>query len=239
MAEEFYDPADNQLGENAIIEAYKDYINTREFVCVAAKAALAKQQISCMLAGNIACPKDDQAILDFLYSFIEVYRNSEKLYHSAAIIFQQENVLDEATFDVLLWQRLQALSNIDSKKYAYDNRVNKDPESADFSFSLKEEAFFIIGIHPESSRAGRQFKYPTLVFNPHQQFEQLKETEKYQSLKKVVRKRDMLYSGSINPMLQDFGDASEVYQYSGLQYSKEWKCPLKITHARSANNSAS
>ncbi len=238
MAEEIYHPADDQSGNNSIIAAYKEYINNKEFVCVAAKAALAKQQISCMVAGNMACPKDDQAIVNFLYSFIEVYRNSNELYHSAAVIFQQANVLDEATFDVLLWQRLQALSNIDSKTYPYDNRVDQDPESADFSFSLKEESFFIIGIHPQSSRAVRQFKYPTLVFNPHQQFEQLKETEKYQSLKKVVRKRDMVYSGSINPMLQDFGDASEVYQYSGRQYSKEWKCPLKITHAKSANNSA-
>jgi FPC/CPF motif-containing protein YcgG len=92
-------------------------------------------------------------------------------------------------------------------------------------------------LHPNSSRTGRQFKYPALVFNPHKQFEQLKETHKYASLKKVVRKRDLSISGTVNPMLEDFGEASEVYQYSGRQYNQQWQCPLKIYHAKYANNS--
>jgi hypothetical protein len=41
-----------------------------------------------------------------------------------------------------------------------------------------------------------------------------------------VRKRDIAYSGSINPMLNDFGNASEVYQYSGKQYTSDWVCPF-------------
>lgn len=226
------------LNPNLIIEEYKEYINNKEFACVAAKAALARQQISCMVAGHMACPKDDSAILKFLYAFIDNYRNSDELYHSAVVIFEQSNIAGEEMFDALLWQRLQALSNLDARAYDYDKRVDADPASPKFSFSLKEESFFIIGLHPQSSRAVRQFKYPALVFNPHKQFEQLKETQKYQSLKKVVRKRDFGYSGSVNPMLEDFGEASEVYQYSGRQYDKQWQCPLKIYHAKPANNSA-
>ncbi len=105
-----------------------------------------------------------------------------------------------------------------------------NPSAPEFSFSLKEEAFFIIGLHPASSRPARQFKYPALVFNPHLQFEQLREANKYQSIKYAVRKRDIAYSGSINPMLTDFGEASEVYQYSGRKYDEQWQCPLKIKH---------
>lgn len=221
-----------------IIEKYKEFINKKEFVCVAAKAALAKEQISCVVASHIACPKDDIEILQFLYSFVDTYRSSKELYHSAAIIFEQPQIIDEVMFDEYLWQRLQALSNLDAKNYSYDKRVNNDPASPDFSFSLKEEAFFVIGLHPSSSRAVRQFNYPVIVFNPHAQFEQLRDTEKYQQIKKVARKRDLAFSGSVNPMLQDFGEASEVYQYSGRQYDKEWKCPLKITHAKFRNNSA-
>ncbi len=238
MEAEKCQPAEGQLRTHLIIEEYKEYISNKEFACVAAKAALARQQISCIVAGHMACPKDDHAILKFLYSFISTYRNSNGLYHSAAVIFDQPDMLSEEMFDVVLWQRLQALSNLDSQAYSYDNRVNADPASPNFSFSLKEEAFFIIGLHPASSRAIRRFKYPALVFNPHLQFEQLKKTEKYQSLKKVVRKRDFAYSGSVNPMLEDFGEASEVYQYSGRKYNEQWQCPLKINHARSGNNSA-
>ncbi|MBA3674464.1 MAG: YqcI/YcgG family protein, partial [Chitinophagaceae bacterium] len=98
--------------------------------------------------------------------------------------------------------------------------------------------FYIIGLHTASSRQARQFKYPTLVFNPHAQFEQLKETAKYDMMKNAVRKRDIAFSGSVNPMLQDFGESSEAYQYSGRKYDESWQCPLKITHAETKHNSS-
>ena len=219
--------------KDVLIAAYKEYIAAKEFPCVAAKAAFAKEQIQCMVATHMACPKDDHAILQFLYSFVDHYRQSDEMYHSAAIIFEQPTALTEEAFDDFLWQRLQSLSAMDAARFPYDGRVDGDPASPNFSYSLKEEAFFIIGLHPGSSRAARQFSYPTLVFNPHGQFEQLKETAKYQNLKNVVRKRDMAYSGSVNPMLEDFGAASEVYQYSGRRYDNQWQCPLKINHVNS------
>lgn len=223
-----------QPGEKEIIiKEYFEYVTAKEFPCVAAKAAVSKEQIHCIVAMHMACPKDDHAILQFLYSFVDHYRQSDEMYHSAAIIFQQPTVLTEEAFDDYLWQRLQSLSSIDAANFGYDARVNLDPASPNFSYSLKEEAFFVIGLHPGSSRAARRFRYPTLVFNPHMQFEQLKETAKYQHLKHVVRKRDVAYSGSVNPMLEDFGAASEVYQYSGRQYDKQWQCPLKINHVNS------
>jgi FPC/CPF motif-containing protein YcgG len=76
-----------------------------------------------------------------------------------------------------------------------------------------------------------------MVFNPHAQFEELRKTNRYEKMKNIVRQRDILYSGSVNPMLADFGEASEVYQYSGRQYDGQWSCPLKVTHAESKNNS--
>ena len=213
-----------------IESTYFAFLNTKAFPCIGAKTALAKQQAVCMVASHMACPKDDSAILQFLYRFVDDYRKSDQIFHSAAIIFEEPVSLTEKVFDELLWQRLQRLSNMDSEKYRYDNRVDPDPESGNFSFSLKEEAFFIIGLHPASSRASRQFSYPTLVFNPHQQFENLKQSNKYESMKATVRKRDIAYSGSVNPMLNDFGKSSEALQYSGRKYDQPWQCPLHINH---------
>lgn len=221
------------IGEenNKIIEQYKAYLDKKEFACIAAKAALARQQIKCLVADHIACPKDDNAILQFLYAFIDDYRGSKEMYHSAAIIFKSTDIYNEQMFDEFMWQRLQSLSNLDAANYGYDSRVAANPDAANFSFSLKEEAFYIVGLHPASSRLTRQFQYATLVFNPHAQFEQLRETAKYDNIKGAVRKRDVAYSGSVNPMLEDFGTASEVYQYSGRKYDESWQCPLKINHA--------
>ncbi len=214
-----------------IKQEYLSYLDKNDFVCVAAKAALAKQQIHCFVAGHIACPNDDGSILNFLYKFVDEYRSSNELYHSAAVIFQGPEFINAQMFETFMWHRLQALSDLDAVNYNYDNRVDQDTSSSNFSFSLKKESMFIIGLHPASSRPARSFKYPALVFNPHMQFEQLRGSGKYDKMKYAVRKRDIALSGSINPMLKDFGDASEVYQYSGRQYDKAWQCPLKINHA--------
>lgn len=225
--------------DKQIISDYKAYVDKKTFACIAAKAALAKQQIKCMLAGHLACPKDDEDILQFIYDFINDYRNSEDLYHSAAVIFKGPEKSNEALFDEFMWQRLQALSDKDATRFNYDSRVDKDPNGSNFSFSLGGEAFYIIGLHSGSSRLTRQFSYPTLVFNPHAQFEQLRQTQKYDNMKAAVRKRDVAYSGSVNPMLKDFGTGSEVFQYSGREYDASWECPLKINHAGVTNYSAS
>lgn len=223
---------------NEYINAYLSFLETKDFPCIAAKAAHEKQLIQCMVANNMACPKDDTAILQFLYDFIDAYRSSNEIYNSAAIIFTGPVINNEEMFDTLLWQRLQALEILDAENYTYDNRVEADPVSAKFSFSIKEEAFYVIGLHPASSRHARRFIHPTLVFNPHAQFEQLRASSKYEAMKNTVRKRDIAFSGSVNPMLQDFGESSEVFQYSGRNYDDKWKCPLKITHATKHNPSA-
>jgi hypothetical protein len=223
---------------SVITREYFDFIQKKDFPCVAAKTALTWKQISCLVVDHMACPKDDQAILDFLYGFVDTYRESDKLYHSAAIIFKGPENPTAAEFEEFFWQRLQAVSNLDARRYGYDPRVVSDPASPDFSFSLKEEAFFVIGLHPGSSRLARQFRYPTLVFNAHAQFEQIRAARRYDSLRDTIRRRDVAYSGSINPMLQDYGEASEVYQYTGRVYDQTWKCPFLSQHAAANRNSA-
>lgn len=223
-------------GSKQIIAEYLDHLKEKEFPCVAVKSALSMHQVHCMVADSMACPKDDHGIVQFLYDFIAGYRAVGTNYHSAAIIFRGPDIRSESMFDTLLWQRLQSIADIDAVHHKYDSRVDADPASATFSFSIGEEGFYIIGLHPQSSRRSRQFHYPALVFNPHAQFEQLRSTEQYERMKKTVRKRDKEYSGSVNPMLSDFGSSSEVWQYSGRKYGADWKCPLKINHAGTTNN---
>lgn len=205
---------------------------------MAAKAALAKGQVCCFVADHMACPEHDTGILQFLYDFVDNYRAATVPFHSAAVVFKEPQAPGEEAFEALLWQRLQALSDLDAARYPYDHRVSHDPASPEFSFSLKSEAFFIIGLHPGSCRLARQFAYPALVFNPHAEFEKLRTTQSYEKMKDIVRKKDSAYSGSVNPMLTDFGVASDVRQYSGRQYSDDWQCPLKMSHARPQRHTA-
>ena len=212
--------------EDGVFNEYYNFLSNKAFPCVAAKDAMAKGNIKLFVADNIGCPKDDKAILDFMYSFTAFYRKSIKGFYSAAIIFKQPEILNEEMFDALLWQRLAALRSLDALQYQHDSRVAANPTDSNFSFSMMEEAYFIVGLNPMSSRPARRFKYATLVFNPHAQFEAMKKDARYEKMKTIVRKRDVSFSGSVNPMLTDFGEASEVYQYSGKNYDSQWKCPL-------------
>jgi FPC/CPF motif-containing protein YcgG len=222
-----------------IIEEYLDFIRDKDFPCIAAKAAVTENQIRIFVADHLACAKDDNEILKFLYQFVDEYRTAEKMYHSAVIIFKEPEKFSEEMFSDLLWKRLQSISDLDALNYAWDSRVEKDVTSPAFSFSIKEEAFYVIGLHVNSSRKSRQFRYPSLVFNPHGQFEKLRAANKYSAMKEAVRKRDIKLSGSVNPMLADFGESSEVFQYSGLQYDSNWKCPFAAKHESPDHHSAS
>ncbi|MEP6713532.1 MAG: guanitoxin biosynthesis heme-dependent pre-guanitoxin N-hydroxylase GntA [Ferruginibacter sp.] len=215
---------------NIIIKSFHSFLTSNTFPCVAAKDAVAKDNILIMTASHLACPADDKAILDFIYTFTQAYRKAGKGFHSAAIIFKEPGNINEIMFDTFMWQRLKALREIDKKNYNHDSRVADDPASPAYSFSLMEEAFFIVALHPGNSRPARRFKYPTLVFNPHAQFEEMKKSTGYEKMKTIVRRRDMAMSGSVNPMLTDFGEASEVYQYSGQVYDEKWECPLNKNH---------
>ena len=222
--------------QETIINDFQHFVLNETYPCVAARAAMSRKQIACLVVDHMACGHQDEHILRFLYDFVADFRKSTTDFHSAAIIFEGPAELDERNFEDLLWKRLQLLSVIDAKKFSYDKRVDPDPSAPDFSFSLGEEAFFVIGLYPASPRPARRFKFPAIVFNPHVQFEEMRRTNRYEKLKKIVRRRDIEYSGSINPMLADFGERSEVYQYSGNMYDEDWKCPLHIAHEKSKNN---
>jgi FPC/CPF motif-containing protein YcgG len=212
----------------AIEEVYQSFLNSRDYPCVGAKAAVAAGHISCLVAADMNSDADDRRILEYLYDFVDRYRDGDRKYYSAAVVFEQPLVLDEVMFEKLLWKRLQGLHDLDSLYFSHDPAVSQDPSSPNFGFSIKEEAMFVIGLHPESSRKARRFAYPALAFNPHGQFEVLRETGKYDTFKHTIRERDLRYSGSINPMLRDFGTASEATQYSGKFNGEDWVCPLNM-----------
>src|SRR5207253_10806188 len=95
-----------------------------------------------------------------------------------------------------------------------------------FSFSFAGHAFFIVGLHPGSARLARQFPWPTLVFNPHVQFERLREEGKFEKMKEVVRHREEQLEGDVSPVLADFGADTEAKQYAGRVVEPGWHPPF-------------
>jgi uncharacterized protein len=111
--------------------------------------------------------------------------------------------------------QLQAIHDLDIQEHPWASDVSDDPGSADFAFSVASRAFFVVGLHPRSSRLARRAPRPTLVFNFHGQFEALRASGRYEKLEAAIRERDVALQGYINPVLARFGEASEAFQYSG------------------------
>ena len=210
-----------------IRQALFDRIFEASFPCVGAKAALARGTLDTLGCRSLASAWDDVRIHDRLLAFAQAYRADPGLFRSFAVIFDGPDDLDEATFERLLWERVQSLSDKDVwRGQSYDAAVSADPDSPHFSLSFGGEAFFVVGLHPRSSRPARRFEHPTMVFNLHDQFVTLREQGRYETMREKILVRDEAIAGSRNPMLARHGESSEARQYSGRAVDSSWECPF-------------
>jgi len=204
------------------------HVDQRAFPCVGAKAALARGTLQVLACDRIDSGWDDLRIHDGLLRFAEEYRKNKQMFRSFAVVFEGPTTLSESEFEAALWKRVQSLSDKDVwRGQDYDDRVSADPTNPHFSLSFGGEAFFIVGLHPNASRPARRFERPALVFNLHDQFERLRDENKYETMREKILTRDEALAGSRNPMLSRHGDTSEARQYSGRIVADGWKAPFE------------
>ncbi len=208
----------------SIIEEYEDFVVSENHPCIMAQTVFAQQEYEFSIQGKLGFKRSAKTLLEDLENFIEEYDFSDNRFKSFVAVFHETEVATEIEFENLLWRQLQLMHHIDNK--SWDHRVSDEPNNKNFSFSLGGRAFFVVGLHPKSSRMSRRAPYPTLVFNLHWQFEKLREMGVYERVRNKIRKRDAELQGSINPMLADYGESSEALQYSGRHVDKKWKCPF-------------
>jgi FPC/CPF motif-containing protein YcgG len=196
------------------------------FTCAGAKAAVRGGDYRFGLYGDLATRPACAGLARDLFTFLEERPSFQGPFSTFVASFSGPATSDEAQFEDLLWQTLQQLHELDAPHHAWDPHVVSDPADPRFSFSFAGTALFIVGLHAASSRAARKFAWPTLVFNPHDQFEHLKEAGRYQRFQGAIRHAEATLQGEINPMLSAFGERSEASQYSGRQVGPEWRCPF-------------
>jgi uncharacterized protein len=217
--------------DHPLARSFKRFLQDPEFPCVGAKSALSRDQIKIVVARDITSGWDDLRIYPPLLAFVSWYKRAPGPFQSFAVVFETPTILSEADFERHLWARVQSFSDKDTwPGLPYDERVKAHPDDPHFSLTFGGEAFFVIGLHPNASRKARRFEAPALVFNLHDQFEQLRADGRYHKLRDRIVERDLRFSGSVNPMLATHGEASEARQYSGRAVDDAWVCPF---HPRS------
>jgi FPC/CPF motif-containing protein YcgG len=144
-------------------------------------------------------------------------------------IFDRPCAPDETEFDELLWRQLNLVHEVDRQRWHWDPLVSNDPEDPFFSFSVAGRSFFVVGMHPHASRLARVSPLPALVFNRHDQFEQLRTQGQMERVSRIIRAKDRRLQGHAYSALAQFGEASEARQYAGREVGEDWRCPFSPT----------
>ena len=224
---------DRAAGDAAIetepVEAkFEAFIGAADFPCVGAKSASARGNLTMVHARDLRSGWNDLEIHERLMDWAAAHEDDDGALHSFAVLFSGPDDLEEDEFERLMWERIQSFADKDAwRGQRYASTVSRDPQDPHFALSFGGKAFFAVGLHPHASRPARRFSHPAIVFNPHDQFERLREQNRYGRMREAIMARDAKLAGSTNPMLADHGEASAAPQYSGRLVGGDWKRPFR------------
>jgi hypothetical protein len=207
--------------------AFRRLVRDPSFSCLGARSAVARGTYRIGLYERMGSVASTETLAYDLATFTSDRAALGAGATTFVASFTEPLGVDEQEFERLVWMQLGALDRLDADRHAWDPSVSADPADTTFAFSFAERAYFVVGLHARSSRLARRFGWPTLVFNVHEQFRELRATGRFARMQSVIREREMRLQGSINPNLSDFGVHSEARQYSGRAVEDAWKCPFR------------
>ena len=214
-----------------IAGAFQAFVMDPGFSCLGAKGAVRQQRHRLAVYGALGGARSVGPLARDLAAYASGIPEAIEHPTTFVAVFAGRAPASERAFERALWRQLQRLHEHDAHDTGWDPTASPDPDDPRFSFSFAGRAFFIVGLHPHSSRLARRFAWPALVFNPRAQFDRLRETGRYERLKARVREREIALQGSLNPSLGEFGERSEARQYSGRATEDDWRCPFHATRA--------
>ncbi|AUG75254.1 hypothetical protein CFP65_0279 [Kitasatospora sp. MMS16-BH015] len=210
-------------------QSFRAMVMSEPYPCLVGKGLLRRGDYRFRSYGELGSPESARALAAELWQYIQDYPIRAEAFASFVASFAGPAGLSEAEFEHLMWQQLQSLHDLDREHHDWSPLVGTDPNTKGFSFSFAGRPFFIVGMHPGSSRLARRPERPTLVFNAHEQFDILRETGAITRMTTTIRARDRRLQGSENPALALFdGDHPETVMYSGRLPEEGWKCPVHI-----------
>jgi FPC/CPF motif-containing protein YcgG len=217
----------NRTGLQTQVEAdFRAFVDDARFPCLAGKGALHRNEVTLRAYGALGSLRGIRRLTKELTGFVRGAPVDGTGLRTFVAVFPERVPTSELEFEAWLWRQLQLLHEHDEPGIGWDPAASADPENAEFSFSFAGRALFVVGLHPESSRLARRFRWPALAFNPRAQFERLRSDGRYDRLRSAVRERDVALQGTPNPNLADFGERSEARQYSGRATEAECRCPF-------------
>ena len=207
-------------------EAFRAFVGHAQYPCLGAKAALNRDHYRIATYGSLGSHSASAGLARDLCAFVAERPLMETGFATFFAVFDDIALIDEREFEKRLWEQLRQLHELDAEHFEYAENVSRDPGDARFAFSFAQTPFFVVGMHPGSSRLARRFPSPALAFNAHAQFDALRAKGLYDRFCAKIRTREKVLQGSLNPNLAAFGERSEARQYAGRAVEDSWECPF-------------
>lgn len=201
----------------------KGLVKDADYPCLGARSVFNRDRATVRVFEELGAETGTATLLAQLARFAET-TDVHAGFASFVAVFRGPDIREELHFEQLLWRQLQQLHDADDHEWA--PQVSSDPTHPHFAFSVGGTAYFVVGLHPRASRLARRAPTPVLVFNLHQQFDELRADDRYPRMRDTIRRRDVRLQGSVNPMAADHGAVSEARQYAGRQVGEPWRPPF-------------
>ncbi|MZG44054.1 hypothetical protein E4659_04395 [Dickeya dianthicola] len=209
-----------------VLKEFLEYVDSERFACIGAKTAAMMETLihrDCSGESKLTLMDAYGALRQFCYQREDISMTNSTF----VLTFSDKEFTDETSFESFVWSTLAEMHAYDREAgFSWSHECSSDPTSPEFGFSLVNEPFFIVGLHPLSSRESRRSPFPALVFNAHRQFRHLKKLGMFEKMQAEIRRREINIQGSLNPNLSNFGDDSEARQYAGNATASGWICPF-------------
>jgi uncharacterized protein len=220
--------------------AFRNFVQGESFPCAGGKSAVKRASAAVGVyeaaLGDGACARQLAADLSCFIEYQTREWKDGNNFTTFVAVFPDQQLGDEDEFEARLFRELQALHDADEAPWP--KGATRDPKNTSFHFAFGGRKFFVVGLHPNSSRPGRSFEYPAMVFNAMDQFAALQNAGTFDNLQKAIRARDRKMNGSINPNLEfHHAGMSPAHEYSGKAHHRDrWHAPLQIRADKKAAN---
>lgn len=210
-----------------LAEMHDFILQNKGYPCVAAIKTMQQKDYLCGYYGRFGMADSWKSLRHDLQLYIERQKATGSDYFTFWALFEKEDYISEDDFEAGLWKELSHLTSEEEKSRDW-LKDSTDPQDPKFTLNIAGESFFVVGLHPHSSRIARRFSRPALIFNLRRQFDSLRAANRFDHLKEVIRKREISLQGDVNPMVLKHDDKWESIQFSGKVNSDNWQCPFKF-----------
>lgn len=218
-----------QLSRN-VPDDIKALVGEKFYPCVSAVQSVAKGDFLVEICEDFGTGRDREKIRTAVLNFLERWKSERSTTLTLFVAFPGDQAAfqeaSEDEFERLMWSELSTLSSVEERDSDWAEGWSKDPADKNFTLCIGGHAFFVVGLHQNSSRKGRRLPYPALIFNFFDQFNDLQKQGAYDAMVIKNRERDVRFQGEANPMAVTHGESWETIQFSGRSNSREWKCPF-------------